>query len=63
MQTQYASTQTNQTAILHSLNSSTYVVDFPGFLFLLYFMTPKFIADSQLWEMNTSEVLVYLGCG
>lgn len=65
MQTQYASTQTNQKAILHSFNRSAQNVDFPlRFLFsFCYLMTPNFIAESQLENMNTSEVLVLFGCG
>lgn len=47
MQTQYASTQTNQTAILHSCLKCT----FPSWIFFLYhFVTPSFIADPPMMK-------------
>lgn len=59
MQLQYASTQTNQTAVLHS----SLKLNLPLEVFFHFFKTPTFILVSLLWKMNTSKVLVLVGCG
>lgn len=50
MQTQYASTQTNQKAILHSLNRSAqiHLISLLDLFSFCCFKTPHFVTDSLL---------------